>query len=226
MKLSALARQGCALAALCLTAGAAWSAAGPDNAFLQYELQIQKGKRPAQKVVRKIWKKGDRYRVEIVTARGTEITIGGPKGGYVIAPGAKTASHILEPLLTKQGLWVGIFGDTAAMRRTKKVGAETLLGRPTQIFEQKLNGMATGVAPGVKGTTRVWLAPDLPMPFKSISTMSPDMKSVAVLKSIDLSASIDDTLFELPKGVTVQADPMLKGMIPASKLPRRAWFRK
>jgi outer membrane lipoprotein-sorting protein len=226
MRISAFARYGCALAISCLAAGAAWSAASPDNAVLEYELQIKQGAQPAQKIVHKIWKKGDRYRFEKTTTAGTEITIGGPKGAYVIEPRSKEASQILQPEYTTHGLWEGLFGNTAAMRQAKKLGVETLFGRTTQIFEQRLNGPATGVAPGVKGTTRVWLAPGLPMPFKAITNIVPNMKSVMLLKSIDLNASISDSLFELPKEITVRPDPILPGMVPAHKVPKRAWIRR
>lgn len=226
MKSSLFARYGCAVALLCLTAVPAFSAAGPENAVLQYELKISQGARPATKIVRKIWKKGDKYRLELITSKGTQVTLGGPRGSYTILEDGKEATHAPKPATTEKGLWAGLFGDTAAMRKSKKLGTETLFGRPTEIFEQKLDGPATGVAPGVKGTSKIWLAPGLPMPFKSVSKFAPNMKSEMVLKSIKLDAALPDSLFELPKNVSVRTDPMLPGMLPASKLPKRAWYRK
>jgi outer membrane lipoprotein-sorting protein len=225
MRISAIARHGCALAILGLAASAAWSAVEAENVVLRYELQLQEGTRRPRNIARVIWKKGDRYRHEMTTPQGTQITVGGPKGDYIYVTGSKEATHVPKPVTLEKGLWMGLFGDTKAMRKAKKVGRETLLGQATEIYEQRLNGMATGVAPNIKGTTRVWLSPRLPMPFKSITTMEPNVKAVLVLKSYELNANIPDSLFELPKGMGVAATPMLPGMLPANKVPRNAWFR-
>jgi outer membrane lipoprotein-sorting protein len=226
MRVASLARHGCVLALLCLTAGAAWSAGSADNAILRYEVRITDGKKPARKIVRKIWKKGDKYRVEVITPKGTQITVGGPKGAYNVIPGTSEAVHVPRPAATKAGLWVGLFGDTTAMRRAKKVGRETLIGRTTEIFEQRMGANTPGVAAGVKGSTRVWLAAGLPMPFKAVTKIERGPQTTLTLKSIQLGARLPDSLFELPREVSVRPPVMLPGMIPAEKVPKRAWFRK
>lgn len=225
MKMRSMARHGGALALLCLTAGAAWSAAPAQSTVVRYELTISQGKKRPIQITRTIWKKGDRYRIEVKTAEGTQITVGGPSGAFVMAPGSQVATKVPRVAGGESGFWSALFGDAAAMRKGKKLGGETLAGRKTEAYAQKLDGPKTGVAPGVKGTMHVWLAPGLPMPFKAVTTMERGMKSVLALKSIQLGGEIPDSLLDVPKGVSVAPPQMLPGMIPADKVPKAAWFR-
>src|SRR5215212_1684757 len=156
MKMLSWARHGSALALLCMVAGAAWSAVPARDAVLRYELAITQGKKPPLQITRKIWKKGDRYRIEVTSHGATQITIGGPTGAFVIDPANQIATRVPRLAGGEKGFWSELFGDTAAMRKQKTTGGMTLAGRKTEVFVQKLDGPATGVAPGVKGTMHVW----------------------------------------------------------------------
>jgi outer membrane lipoprotein-sorting protein len=217
MQFPSLARKGAALALLCLTTGASWSAPEKGTTILHYECRMTGIKKP-MRFERKIWVKGEKYRVEVYLPEGKSITVGGPKGMYVVPPGSKEATHISKPAHAEKGIWFGLFGDMAAIRREKKVGAETLAGRSTEIFEQRLS--STPGLPNVNGSTRVWLAKDMPMPFKVVTKLQPGTETILVLKSIRLDAPIPDSMFELPKGISIRPPLMLPNMIPADKLRR------
>lgn len=225
MQLVSLARHGAAMALLGLAASAAWSTSRPAAAVLHYEMRVTEGKMPPVKMERRIWVKGRHYRVEVISPQGKQITISGPSGTFVIPPGSNEAVRVDQSQAQGKDAWATLFSDVAGMRRQRRVGSEVLNGRRVEIFEQRLDGKTANVVPGVKGSTRVWLAHNLPMPLKAVTTLEPDSRTVLILKSMTLNPPIPDSLFALPEGVSMAVPRYLPGMVPAAK-PRRGVGRR
>jgi hypothetical protein len=202
------ARRAAALAALfSLAGGAAWSAAAPTSGVLQYETELVIANQPPRKMAQKIWFKGQKFRVENSTPMGSQVTLGGPGGVFMLMPGSKEAMKLPAQKPPKGGVAGLPFGDMARFKQQKKVGSEKVGAYMTDIYEQSIDVKMPGGGPGQKGSTRTWVTPSLPVPVKVVTKMPPSFQTTTVLKSAQLNAAVADSMFQLPKGTKVHAGP-------------------
>jgi outer membrane lipoprotein-sorting protein len=204
------------LAALLSLAGAAWSAA-PTTGILQYETDLVIANQPPRKMAQKIWFKGEKFRIQNDTPMGSQVTVGGPSGVFVMMPGSKEAMKLPNKKPVKKGVPGLPFGDMARFKNQKKVGTQKIGSYMTNIYEQDIDVNMPGAAQ--KGTTRTWVTDSLPVPVKVVTKMPPNFQTTTVLKSVKLNAPVADSLFELPKGMKIRTQPSAPSGGPPAASP-------
>jgi outer membrane lipoprotein-sorting protein len=149
--------------------------------------------------------KGKRFRVEMtMLPAGKQIVIGGPDGVYLLVTGMKEAMKLPAQAAAQLGP-SSITPDLAKLRQQKKVGSEKVGRYQADIYEQHAEVQMPGQATKVKTTTRLWISRDVPVPVKTVSTVAGGYRTVSILKSAKVNATIADTLFTLPKGTKVHS---------------------
>jgi len=201
-----------------VTAGAAWSA--PVSGIYEYEIQIGSNGKPAQKMTTKVWAKGNRYRTETTMPNGKNITIQGPEGRIMMIPGRSEAMKMPMPPGAKAAGGDSPLGDMDKIKKMKKVGTEKVAGNMAAIYEESKTMQRPG-APGAPPTpivisSRYWITGQSPVPVK-ITNKTPMADVTMTLKSAQPKAAVPDSMFQVPKGVTVRDMKMPPGMPTAPK---------
>ncbi len=176
----------------------------------------------------KVWLSGDKYRMETKDEKGkTVVMLDDGKDVYMINLDEKKAYKWNEAAQKMFGQIMSsdMVAESVRQRKTaKKLGKETVEGKPCDIYAYK--STVTMMNNTVTSDVKEWLwtkenfpikhqikTPKHKMKIVFMTTEMPASETVSVIKDLVMDKSIDDALFAVPAGMTVEELQVPEGMM-------------